>query len=201
MPLAKKLKAYLLYTSFMSVETQNQLVGAAISLFSALLVFVLTSFNQWQKDERDRNRLLEDRRFQRRLDTLTLRLGEVQKYLDAQAGVISILFEIEYKLVNLGLIFNYVAATDELTKLYRETNNTNSRILNLGDSDLLQMNIALTQILITEQEEVLRLRKKVVGEEPFDKSPEEVRASKFYQDASKIHNSMLKRIDELSGLN
>jgi hypothetical protein len=179
----------------------DNLTGAIIGVLSALLTFILTSWHQWLRDERDRKWRLEDWKLQRRQNALSLRLSEVQRYLNEKYGIISSLYEMESKLINLGMEFNVDAVFNKLISHYENSNSSFASIFNLSDPDLTQLNVKLSQMIINEQNEYHKLGKKVSNGETINIEQEGARINKFYSDASSLYYSLIKRVDELSGLN
>ncbi len=182
-------------------KIDNQLIGAAIAAISALLTFIFTSLYQWLRDERDRKWRLDDWKLQRRLSALNLRLADVQKYLNEKYKIISSLYEIEYKLLNLGLKFDVDSTLSKLTEYYKNSNESFSSIFNLGDPELTQLNLKLSQLIINEQNEYKMLGQKISDGQTINKDQVGARINTFYSDASNLYYSMIKRVDELSGLN
>jgi hypothetical protein len=179
----------------------DNITGAIIGVLSALLTFILTSWYQWLRDERDRKWRLEDMKLQRRLNALNLRLSDVQRYLNEKHGIILSIYEMEYKLLNFGLGFDAEAVFNKLSGHYKNSNESFSSIFNLSDPDLTQLNIKLTQLILNEQNEYKRLGEKISNKEVISKEQEEARINKFFSDASGVYYSLIKRVDELSGLN
>ena len=182
-------------------KTMDNITGAIIGVLSALLTFILTSWYQWLRDERDRKWRLEDWKLQRRQDALNLKLADVRKYVSENYGIITSLFEMEHKLLSLGTKFNISAALNTLTEHHRNSNSSFASIFNLNDPDLAQLNAKLSQILINEQNEYTALKQKISDGVKVNNEQEEARVNKFYSDATNLYYSMIKRIDELSGLN
>ena len=178
----------------------DNITGAIIGVLSALLTFILTSWYQWFRDERDRKWRLEDMKLQRRLNVLNLRLADIQRYLSENYEIISSLYEIEYKLLNLGLTFKMDPVFDNLIEHHKSSNSSFASIFNLNDPDLTQLNVKLTQMIINEENEYKALKQKLSDGKTINKEQEEARINMFYSDASKLYYSMIKRVDELSGL-
>jgi hypothetical protein len=179
----------------------DNITGAIIGVLSALLTFVLTSWYQWLRDERDRKWRLEDMKLQRRLNVLNLRLADIQRYLNENYGIISSLYEMEYKLLSLGLKFKIDPVSNNLMEHHKNSNFSFASIFNLNDPDLTQLNVKLSQMIMNEENEYKALKQKISDGEIINKEQEEARINKFYSDASKLYCSMIKRVDELSGLN
>ena len=179
----------------------DNITGAIIGVVSALLTFVLTSWYQWLRDERDRKWRLEDLKLQRRLNVLNLRLADVQRYLSEKHGIIVSMYEMEYKLLNFGLKFYVEAVFSKLSDHYKNSNEDFSSIFNLSDPELTQLNIKLTQLVLNEQNEYKLLGEKISSEQAINKDQEEARINKFFSEASSLYYSLIKRVDELSGLN
>jgi hypothetical protein len=140
-------------------------------------------------------------KLQRRLNVLNLRLADVQRYLNEKHGIILSLYEMEYKLLNFSLEFDTDAVFGKLSEHYKNSNDSFSSIFNLSDPDLTQLNIKLTQLILNEQNEYKVLGEKISIKQAIDKDHEEARINKFFTDASSLYYSLIKRVDELSGLN
>ena len=75
------------------------IIGAVISLFSSLLTLLLSNAYHWISKNRDREWLIEDRKYQRRLEVLSSRLKEVENCVNKYLDIATKLFDYEIRLV------------------------------------------------------------------------------------------------------
>ena len=183
----------------MPQESNDLVVGAAISLLSALLTFILSSVFQWMRENRARQWILDDRKLQRRLDTLNARLQEARKYLSDLNTLSMAFFELEMFLNLHGKPLDFDQRMTFIVKHQKDTNLKYSSMSSLGDAELAELNIQLSKLTVDEMSNLSRIYNSVSNNIAYDNNQETERLNQFMTTAIRLNNSALKRLDELSG--
>lgn len=210
----------------MEVGLQGQtdlVIGAAISLLSALLTFLLTSSYQWMVANREREWQLEDRKKQReqeieerkyfrRQQVLIRRLEEAEKSLNKLLDICEIVTDYEYSLLKgyeakipsrsaLSKVID-----DQRLEIFRRVNpmlsdvaRSRSSIYNLGDDELTKLSIDLQEKIFSEFEVTEKLEESIKNKKTIDSKREHERIYKFYKEIMDIRILAIKRIDHLLG--
>ncbi|CAG0956692.1 hypothetical protein ANAEL_00382 [Anaerolineales bacterium] len=187
----------------MPQEQNNLIIGAAISLLSAILVFVLTSVYHWIDKNRDRSWAIEDRKYQRRLEILTVRLKETENYINHIYDVAHELMIYQMALLATKIIDDkgFDEVFGEIYEKIQKIAKDSSSILNLNDEELQTLNDKLRACIVNEIEISMSLKEKIKNNKVANKKIEQDRIEAFYEEIIDIKKAMMKRVDELLGLN
>jgi hypothetical protein len=183
----------------MPQEPNNLIIGATISFISVTLTFILTSVYNWLEKNRERKWIIEDRRYHRRLEVLSVRLKEVEDYVNQ-------LFDIAEKLVRYEFQLFQTKKADKVQEFYKDftqiilmVSRKKSSVLNLNDEELANLSKEFADYVLAELDIVTSLENKIINNEIIEDEIESKRVSDFFAKTMNLRKLVIRRIDHLSG--
>jgi hypothetical protein len=183
----------------MPQETNNLLLGAGISLLSTTLLFILTSIYNWKVKNRDRAWVIEDRKYQRRLEVLSVRLKEVEDYINQIFDIAENMFRYELILVQTKKVDNTQVFYSDFYLMMEKISRTKSSVLNLHDEELGKLSQEFADYIIAELNIAGLLEEKIKNCNIVEENIENKRVIDFFVKAMDMRKLVIKRIDHLSG--
>lgn len=175
----------------------DALFAAGIAILSSLGIAIVGYLYQIHRDKEHRKWQLEDKKYQRRLDVLAVRLKEAEDFTNKWSNMADLIFKNQQSLlISQQENSNF---DQELTLLLTSTNITQSSLLNLYDDELTNLSTELLNSVIEEHKNIMSIKRKINTNEEFDRIAEGKRGFEAISKIRNLRKKIIQRIDHLAG--